>query len=84
MNLLFNKIKCKDTLFDRVHRICLARNIDINNIIFDDQYCKHIKCNIFEFVKDGQNGTIDTLGTLFRKGRNRDNIKYIKLPLSAL
>ena len=65
MNLLSNKIKCKGTLFDRVQKIYLARNIHINNMIFDDQYFKHIKFNIFEFVKDGQNGTIDTLRTLF-------------------
>ena len=30
MNLLSNKIKCKG---DRVQKICLARNIDINNMI---------------------------------------------------
>ena len=83
MNLLSNKIKCKGTLFDRVQKIFLARNIDINNMIFDDQYFKHIKCNIFEFVKDGQNGTIDTIRTLFKKGRTRDNIKYVKLLLRA-
>ena len=82
MNLLSNKIKCKGTLFDRVQKICLARNIDINNMIFDDQYFKHIKCNMFEFVKE-KNETIDTLRTLFKKGQNRDNIKYLKLLLRA-
>ena len=45
MNLLSNKIKCKGTLL--VQKICLARNIDINNI-FDDQYFRHIKlCFMF-------------------------------------
>ena len=67
MNLLTNKIKCKGTLLDRVQKICLARNIDINNMIFDGQYFRHIKCNIFEFVKDGPKGTIDSLRTLFKK-----------------
>ena len=68
MNLLSNKIKCKGTLFVRVQKICLTRNADMNNMIFDDQYFNHIKCNIFEFVKDGQNGTINTLRTLFKIG----------------
>ena len=73
---------CPCTLLDRVNKICQSNNINMSKFIHDRDYINLNKRKFHQNVRDGLNGIVDSLRTLFMGDRHK-NLPLIKLLLKA-
>ena len=73
---------CPSLLCSRVKAICEKHGIDRFKLLLDDTYYNTSKTRLLGSVKEGVNGTVDTVRFLVYT-RNETNLSLLKLILKA-
>ena len=83
LDQLCNKFECSNTLYSRVNKICMRKNVNIVKFIFDNKYKTVVKKGFFKNVPYGSNGIVDSLRYVLSKAESKENVQVLKLLLKS-
>ena len=83
LDQLCNKFECSNTLYSRVNKICMRKNVNIVKFIFDNKYKTVVKKGFFKNVPNGSNGIVDSLRYVLSKAESKENVQVLKLLLKS-
>ena len=83
LDQLCNKFECSNTLYSRVNKICMRKNVNIVKFIFDNKYKTVVKKGFFKNVPNGSNGIVDSLCYVLSKAESKENVQVLKLLLKS-